>query len=203
MPSRPMPACWRRSAPGREKTLGTGCRWGARTRHSSSLTCARRAPRASIRAAPVARRRKSASCRCAITSSPSSGATTQPTAASSPTFLLDRCCVVQVTATDIDQAHRMFEVLNARGKPLARNDILKAELLERRAGRIGACRQGNLGRGRSSRRRALRAAFQPYPRHVSAARRQGDLRHQADRRREGRRVGVHRADPAAGGGHLR
>jgi hypothetical protein len=43
--------------------------------------------------------------------------------------LLDRCCVVQVTATDIDQAHRMFEVLNARGKPLARNDILKAELL--------------------------------------------------------------------------
>lgn len=44
-------------------------------------------------------------------------------------FLLDRCCVVQMTATDIDQAHRMFEVLNARGKPLARNDILKAELL--------------------------------------------------------------------------
>jgi uncharacterized protein DUF262/uncharacterized protein DUF1524 len=44
-------------------------------------------------------------------------------------FLLDRCTVVQMTATDIDQAHRMFEVLNARGKPLARNDILKAELL--------------------------------------------------------------------------
>jgi len=44
-------------------------------------------------------------------------------------FVLDKCCVVQVTATDIDQAHRMFEVLNARGKPLARNDILKAELL--------------------------------------------------------------------------
>src|SRR5262245_44637780 len=44
-------------------------------------------------------------------------------------FVLDQCCVVQVTATDIDQAHRMFEVLNARGKPLARNDILKAELL--------------------------------------------------------------------------
>ena len=44
-------------------------------------------------------------------------------------FVLDQCCVVQVTATDIDQAHRMFEVLNARGKPLARNDILKADLL--------------------------------------------------------------------------
>ena len=74
---------------------------------------------------------------------------------------------------------------------------------QRRAGRIGARRQGNLGQGRRSRRRALRAAFQPYPRHVSAARRQGDLRHQADRRREGRRVGVHRANPAAVGGHLR
>jgi hypothetical protein len=45
-------------------------------------------------------------------------------------FVLDQCCVVQVLATDIDQAHRMFEVLNARGKPLARNDILKAELLD-------------------------------------------------------------------------
>lgn len=44
-------------------------------------------------------------------------------------FLLERCHVVQVGVTDIDRAHRMFTVLNARGKPLARNDILKAELL--------------------------------------------------------------------------
>ena len=44
-------------------------------------------------------------------------------------FLLERCCIVQMVAPDIDQAHRLFEVLNARGKPLARNDILKAELL--------------------------------------------------------------------------
>lgn len=46
-------------------------------------------------------------------------------------FLLDRCQIVHVTTTDIDQAHRMFTVLNARGKPLARNDILKADLLGR------------------------------------------------------------------------
>jgi hypothetical protein len=46
-------------------------------------------------------------------------------------FLLERCCIVQMTAPDIDQAHRLFEVINARGKPLARNDILKAELLGR------------------------------------------------------------------------
>lgn len=46
-------------------------------------------------------------------------------------FLLERCHVVQVATTDIDRAHRMFTVLNARGKPLARNDILKADLLGR------------------------------------------------------------------------
>jgi hypothetical protein len=44
-------------------------------------------------------------------------------------FLLERCWVVQVTTTDIDRAHHMFTVLNATGKPLARNDILKAMLL--------------------------------------------------------------------------
>ena len=44
-------------------------------------------------------------------------------------FLLERCCMVQWSRHDIDQAHRLFEVLNATGKPLARNDILKAELL--------------------------------------------------------------------------
>jgi hypothetical protein len=44
-------------------------------------------------------------------------------------FVLERCCVVQVTTTGIDRAHRMFTVLNATGKPLARNDVLKAALL--------------------------------------------------------------------------
>jgi uncharacterized protein DUF262/uncharacterized protein DUF1524 len=44
-------------------------------------------------------------------------------------FVLDRCPIVMVVTTGIDRAHRMFKVLNARGKPLARNDILKADLL--------------------------------------------------------------------------
>jgi hypothetical protein len=44
-------------------------------------------------------------------------------------FLFARCCVVQVATTGIDRAHRMFTVLNATGKPLARNDVLKAALL--------------------------------------------------------------------------
>ncbi|HEX6001417.1 MAG TPA: DUF262 domain-containing HNH endonuclease family protein [Hyphomicrobiaceae bacterium] len=44
-------------------------------------------------------------------------------------FLLDKCHIVLVSAKGIDRAHRMFEVLNATGRPLARNDILKAALL--------------------------------------------------------------------------
>jgi hypothetical protein len=44
-------------------------------------------------------------------------------------FLLDQCFAVMVATGDIDRAHRIFTVLNARGKPLARNDILKAILL--------------------------------------------------------------------------
>lgn len=49
-------------------------------------------------------------------------------------FLLESCHVVVITTTGIDRAHRMFMVLNERGKPLARNDILKADTL----GRAGA-----------------------------------------------------------------
>jgi hypothetical protein len=44
-------------------------------------------------------------------------------------FLLDHCCVASVVTTTIDRAHQLFTILNARGKPLARKDILKATLL--------------------------------------------------------------------------
>lgn len=44
-------------------------------------------------------------------------------------FLLDHCCVASVITNDIDRAHQLFTILNARGKPLARRDILKASLL--------------------------------------------------------------------------
>jgi Protein of unknown function DUF262/Protein of unknown function (DUF1524) len=44
-------------------------------------------------------------------------------------FLLDHCCVACVITNDIDRAHQLFTILNARGKPLARKDILKAMLL--------------------------------------------------------------------------
>jgi hypothetical protein len=44
-------------------------------------------------------------------------------------FLFENCTTVLIVTRDIDRAHRMFMVLNETGKPLARNDILKAELL--------------------------------------------------------------------------
>lgn len=44
-------------------------------------------------------------------------------------FLLEQCFVVALSTTGVDRAHRMFTVLNTAGKPLGRNDILKAQLL--------------------------------------------------------------------------
>jgi hypothetical protein len=45
-------------------------------------------------------------------------------------YLCDRCHFVVVLTRDIDRAHRLFTVLNQRGRILQRNDILKAELLK-------------------------------------------------------------------------
>ncbi|MCB1503433.1 MAG: DUF262 domain-containing protein [Hyphomicrobiaceae bacterium] len=44
-------------------------------------------------------------------------------------FLLEKCHVVVTLSHDIDRAHRLFTVLNERGKPLRRNDIIKVEVL--------------------------------------------------------------------------
>lgn len=45
-------------------------------------------------------------------------------------YLCDQCHFVVVLTRDIDRAHRLFTVLNERGRILRRNDILKAELLK-------------------------------------------------------------------------
>jgi hypothetical protein len=45
-------------------------------------------------------------------------------------YLCDQCHFVVVLTRDIDRAHRLFTVLNERGRVLQRNDILKAELLK-------------------------------------------------------------------------
>lgn len=44
-------------------------------------------------------------------------------------YLRDNCHFVVILTEDLDRAHRMFTVLNDRGRPLQRNDILKAEVL--------------------------------------------------------------------------
>lgn len=44
-------------------------------------------------------------------------------------YVLQRCHAVAIVANDIDHGHRMFSVLNDRGRPLARKDIIKAEVL--------------------------------------------------------------------------
>lgn len=44
-------------------------------------------------------------------------------------FIIQRCYLVVVTASNIKSAHRIFSVLNARGMNLEATDILKAEVL--------------------------------------------------------------------------
>ena len=48
-------------------------------------------------------------------------------------YVADRCPMVLNVSHDIDRAHRMFVVLNERGKQLQRDDILKADILSRAA----------------------------------------------------------------------
>ncbi len=45
-------------------------------------------------------------------------------------YMCEQCHFVVVLTRDIDRAHRLFTVLNERGRILQRNDILKAELLK-------------------------------------------------------------------------
>ncbi|MDX2158648.1 MAG: DUF262 domain-containing HNH endonuclease family protein [Hyphomicrobiaceae bacterium] len=45
-------------------------------------------------------------------------------------FLLDHCHCAVITTRTIDRAHRIFAVLNDRGRPLSRGDILKAQILD-------------------------------------------------------------------------
>jgi hypothetical protein len=44
-------------------------------------------------------------------------------------FLIEHCHCAVLDAQDLDRAHQIFAVLNDRGLPLARGDILKAQLL--------------------------------------------------------------------------
>ncbi|MEZ5854600.1 MAG: DUF262 domain-containing HNH endonuclease family protein [Hyphomicrobiaceae bacterium] len=45
------------------------------------------------------------------------------------TFLLDQCYCALITTHSIDRSHQIFSVLNDRGRPLGRSEILKAQIL--------------------------------------------------------------------------
>ena len=44
-------------------------------------------------------------------------------------FLTGKCHVVATLSFDLERSHRLFTVLNERGKPLRRNDIIKVQIL--------------------------------------------------------------------------
>lgn len=44
-------------------------------------------------------------------------------------YICEGCHFVVIVSTEIDRAHRIFTILNDRGRPLDRKDILKAEIL--------------------------------------------------------------------------
>lgn len=44
-------------------------------------------------------------------------------------FIIDRCCMVVISAEDIDSAYRIFSVLNNRGVPLSVADIMKSRII--------------------------------------------------------------------------
>lgn len=44
-------------------------------------------------------------------------------------YLCDRAHFVVIFSSDVDRAHKFFEVLNNRGRPLLRSDILRAEVM--------------------------------------------------------------------------
>ncbi|WP_072372624.1 DUF262 domain-containing protein [Hyphomicrobium sp. NDB2Meth4] len=87
-------------------------------------------------------------------------------------YLCDQCHFVVVLTRDIDRAHRLFTVLNERGRSLQRNDILKAEVLkgipeQRRAGAIEKW---------DNAARLLGARFETFFSHVFAVYGRGDTK---------------------------
>lgn len=45
-------------------------------------------------------------------------------------FVVHDCEIAVITSGDVDRAHRTFAVLNNRGRPLARSDIISAQLMD-------------------------------------------------------------------------
>jgi hypothetical protein len=86
-------------------------------------------------------------------------------------YILKCCQVVAIVTTDIDHGHRMFSVLNDRGRPLARKDIIKAEVL----GDVAADQMEPLLAHWSEMERRLGADFDTFFSHVRTVHGQAKL----------------------------
>ncbi len=100
-------------------------------------------------------------------------------------YLCDQCHFVVVLTRDIDRAHRLFTVLNERGRALQRNDILKAELLKS----IPDERLSDALEKWDSAAQLLGANFETFFSHVFAIYGRGDTKIIAGVRRTIREVG--------------
>lgn len=100
-------------------------------------------------------------------------------------YLCDQCHFVVVLTRDIDRAHRLFTVLNERGRSLQRNDILKAEVLK---GIPDQSRAAAVEKWESA-ARMLGARFETFFSHVFAIHGHGDTKIIAGVRRTIREVG--------------
>jgi hypothetical protein len=100
-------------------------------------------------------------------------------------YLCDQCHFVVVLTRDIDRAHRLFTVLNERGRSLQRNDILKAEVLK---GIPEQSRAAALEKWEDA-ARLLGPRFETFFSHVFAIHSRGDTKIIAGVRRTIREVG--------------
>ncbi|MFA5901417.1 MAG: DUF262 domain-containing HNH endonuclease family protein [Hyphomicrobium sp.] len=100
-------------------------------------------------------------------------------------YLCDQCHFVVVLTRDIDRAHRLFTVLNERGRLLQRNDILKAELLKS----VPDARRDDAIEKWESAARLLGSRFETFFSHVFAIYGHGDTKIIAGVRRTIREVG--------------
>jgi hypothetical protein len=100
-------------------------------------------------------------------------------------YICDQCHFVVVLTRDIDRAHRLFTVLNERGRALQRNDILKAELLKN----IPDARQAAALEKWDAAAQLLGAKFETFFSHVFSIHGRGDTKIIAGVRRTINEVG--------------
>jgi hypothetical protein len=99
------------------------------------------------------------------------------------THLLDHCHCAVISARTLDRAHQIFAVLNDRGMPLARGDILKAQIL----GAVPGDRRGVLNERWREAEHKLGGSLEELFSHLrtiegrSRARILDEIRHLADR----------------------